>query len=436
VTGTHPAGVHVTTDAAGFAARIGDGPGADHILSGAFYVVAPDDLRRDRSFVMPGRTEAFAVPPEHSVDVDEPIDLELAEMLARDRPIRQVVVAGHELGSTSTFVIAEGGVNHDGDVEIAHRLVDAAADTGASAVKFQTFDPQALVSSEAPTAAYQRTAGEGATQRDMLARLALPSDAWAGLQEHATDRGLVFLSTPFDDASANLLDRLDVPAFKVGSGELTNIPFLERLARRGRPMLVSTGMADMLEVATAVDAIAAAGDPPLALLHCVSAYPADADDANLNAIATLRSAFGVPTGWSDHTSGMELPVAAVALGAAIVEKHLTLDRGRAGPDHQASIEPAGFAAMVAAIRTTERALGSGVKQPTAAERAIAAVARRSLHWAHALPAGTVAASDHFVALRPGTGISPASIGSLVGRRTARAAESGAIVDPADFEAPT
>ena len=214
------------------------------------------------------------------------------------------------------FVIAEAGVNHNGDPAMAARLIDAAAAAGADAVKFQTFDPAALASPGAPTAAYQRRAGEsGADQREMLARLALPAEAWAGLQRRAHERGIEFLSTPFDDGAADLLEGLGVPAFKVGSGELTNLPFIARLAARGRPLLLSTGMADMVEVAAAVDTVRANGDPPLALFHCVSSYPADPADANLRAIETLRRAFGVPTGWSDHTPGIEVAVAAVAAGA-------------------------------------------------------------------------------------------------------------------------
>jgi N-acetylneuraminate synthase/N,N'-diacetyllegionaminate synthase len=332
------------------------------------------------------------------------------------------------------FVIAEAGVNHNGDVALARRLVDAAADAGADAVKFQTFDPDALAAGGAPTAAYQREAGvRDADQRAMLARLALPPDAWPELRTQAHARGLVFLSTPFDDGSADLLDRLGVPAFKVGSGELTNTPFLGRLARRGRPLLVSTGMADMVEVAAAVDTVGAVGDVPLALLHCVSSYPARPEDANLRAIATMRHAFAVPVGWSDHTPGIELALAAVAAGAALVEKHLTLDRSLPGPDHAASLEPPAFRAMVAGIRAVEAALGTGVKAPVAAEREVAAVARRSLHWRRSLPAGQVVTESDVDALRPGTGLAPGRVGEIVGRRTAHAVDAGALVVARDVE---
>jgi N-acetylneuraminate synthase/N,N'-diacetyllegionaminate synthase len=436
VTVAHPAGWHV-------GARPDDddaiestgGAGAELLLTGAFYVVDPATLRQAGRFVEPGRTIGLPVAPERSVDIDRETDFVVAEAAAAARPIRPLTLAGRTLGAGATFVIAEIGVNHDGDPGLAHRLIDAAADAGADAVKFQTFDPVALAAAGAPTAAYQRAAGEAfADQREMLARLALPVEVWPALQAHASERGVVFLSSPFDEASAELLDRLDVAAFKVGSGELTNLPFIRRLARRGRPLLVSTGMAEMVEVAAAVDAVAAAGDPPLALFHCVSSYPADPSTANLNAIRTLRSAFGVPTGWSDHSLGIELPIAATAIGASLVEKHLTLDREGSGPDHRASLEPDAFRAMVAGIRMVEAGLGSGEKTPAAAERAIAAVARRSLHWRRSLEAGTLVSDDDLAALRPGTGLSPALWDDVVGRRTTRAVVTGQPVAPDDVVA--
>lgn len=430
VTTSHPARLHVAADGR----ALGD-TGADLLLTGAFYVVRPDRLLADRAFLVPGATRPHRVAPERSVDVDEPADLALADALARARSPRPVRVGDRELGTGHVVVIAEAGVNHNGDVQLAHRLVDAAAEVGADVVKFQTFDPEALAAFDAPTAEYQRTAGEGAGQRDMLARLALPAEAWAALQRHAAERGLTFLSTPFDDGSAELLDRLDVPAFKVGSGELTNTPFLERLARRGRPILLSTGMADMVEVAAAVDAIELAGSGGLALLHCVSAYPTQPEHANLRAIGTLRAAFAVPVGWSDHTPGTELPMLAVAAGASVIEKHLTLDRSLRGPDHAASLDPAAFTAMVAGVRLAEVALGDGIKQPVDAERAVAAVARRSLHWSRSVPAGEAVAVDDLVAVRPGTGLSPARAGDVVGRRTARAVDAGRLVVDDDLEPP-
>jgi N,N'-diacetyllegionaminate synthase len=430
VTQSHPATWHHHIDADRGLQPV-KAEDAMHLLTGAFYVTTPADLRRTGRFVEPGRTLGFETPRDRAVDIDEPNDLALAAELLAQRPIPPFRLARHEIGPEPVFVIAEGGVNHDGDVDVAHRLIDAAADAGASAVKFQTFVPEALASASAPTAAYQREGDGGDEQLAMLARLALPTDAWAALQVHAHDRGVLFLSTPFDESSAELLDRLDVPAFKVGSGELTNLPFLAGLARRGRPLIVSTGMATMVEVAAAVDAIRATGERQLALLHCVSSYPAAAEDANLAAMATMREAFGLQTGWSDHTPGIELPVAATALGAAIVEKHLTLDRGRRGPDHAMSLEPTEFAAMVAAIRATALAVGDGDKVPTAAEREIAAVARRSLHWTTDLPAGTTIEAAHLAAQRPGTGVSPARASEFIGRPTNHHVTAGTMVAEGD-----
>ena len=434
VAASHPAawhhGVGVGADGG---LRPVDTEDADRLLTGAFFVTTPDALRRSGRFVEPGVTLGYSTPPERSIDIDEPADLAVAAALFGIREVAPFRLGSREIGAAGSgvFVIAEAGVNHDGDVEIAHRLVEAAADTGADAVKFQTFVPDALASAAAPTAAYQRATEQGQDQRAMLQRLALPTDAWPALRRHALDRGIVFLSAPFDDASADLLDAMDVPGFKVGSGELTNLPFLERLARRGRPMIVSTGMATMVEVAAAVDTIRAAGLTELALLHCVSAYPAAPRDANLAAMRTMRDAFGLQTGWSDHTPGTELPIAATALGATIIEKHLTLDRTRRGPDHRMSLEPSEFAAMVAAIRATADAVGDGDKVPTAAEREIAAVARRSLHWARDLSAGETIAEGDLLAQRPGTGISAARLHELVGRRTTRAVQAGAMVKEGD-----
>jgi N,N'-diacetyllegionaminate synthase len=432
VTPTHPGAWHQTMDETGVL-RSAEPADARTVLSGAFYVIAPDELRSARQFVIEGRTRGVIVPPERSVDVDEDVDLVVANALAGARPVRVVPLADRIIGGGSCLVIAEAGVNHNGDPALAHRLIDAAADAGADVVKFQTFDPARLAAAGAPTAAYQRAAGEGAhDQREMLARLALPPETWAALQAHARDRGLVFLSSPFDEASADLLDRLDVPAFKVASGELTNTAFIDYLARKGRPLLVSTGMADMVDVADALETIVAAGAPPVALFHCVSAYPARPEDANLRAIGTLRAAFGVPAGWSDHTPGIELAIAAVALGADLLEKHITLDRALPGPDHAASLEPGELAAMVTAVRASEAARGSGEKVPVAAEREVASVARRSLHWAMDGEAGAIVNAMDVVALRPGTGIPPRELSSVVGRRLARPVAIGHAVQREDL----
>ena len=343
--------------------------------------------------------------------------------------VRPFVVRDRVLGEGPAFLIAEAGVNHNGDVDLARRLVDAAADAGADAVKFQTFRTEALVSEAAPKARYQvETTGGGESQRAMLARLELSRETHAVLRDHAARRGLVFFSTPFDEASADLLDGLGVELLKVPSGEVTNLPLLRHLAAKRRPVLLSTGMCTLEEVATAVDTLRAAGDPPLAILHCVSAYPAPAADTNLRAMDTLRARFDVPVGLSDHTLGIEIALAAVARGAAVLEKHLTLDRTLPGPDHRASLEPADFAALVRGARAIEAALGDGVKRPMPSELDTRAVARRSLVAARALPAGHRLTRDDIAIKRPGTGIPPADVDRLVGRTLGRGLASDELLD--------
>jgi sialic acid synthase SpsE len=236
----------------------------------------------------------------------------------------------------------------------------------------------------------------------------------------AADRGIMFLSTPFDEASARFLHRLGVPAFKIASGEITNLPFLRLVAMFRRPIILSTGMSTMDEVAAAVRVIRRSGNPPLALLHCVSCYPAEHRDLNLRAIHTLATRFKVPVGYSDHSRGLSAPVAAVALGASIIEKHLTLDRTLPGPDHAASLEPSEFAAMVKSIREVEQALGSGAKKPARAEQEIARVARRSLVTAAPIARGERITAEKLACKRPGTGLPPSEYGRVLGRRAARA----------------
>ncbi len=346
-----------------------------------------------------------------------------------------ISLAGRQIGSSfPCFIIAEAGVNHNGDVSLAHDLIDAAADAGADAVKFQTFNPGELAAPAAPKAEYQvENTGESGSQIDMLQGLVLPGDAYPALVRHAADRGLMFVSTPFDRGSADFLRTLGVPAFKVSSGDVTNLPFLEYLASTGYPILLSTGMSTLAEVEEAVHAIRACGNPPLALFHCVSNYPAAPSDCNLHAMATLRETFGVPVGWSDHSNGIDISIAGVALGANLLEKHFTLNRHLPGPDHKASLEPDELRAMVDAVRRVESALGDGVKQPTPSEIPIAALARRSLHWRVSLAAGTTVRDEHLSSLRPGTGISPAHQASLLGRRLARAVNAGDMVSMDSFE---
>jgi N,N'-diacetyllegionaminate synthase len=332
------------------------------------------------------------------------------------------------------FVIAEAGVNHNGDLALALRLIDAAAEAGADAIKFQTFKADRLVTAFAPKANYQKvTTDADESQSDMLRKLELSEADHVAVQQHSSARGLIFLSTPFDEISADLLATLNVPAFKVSSGELTNLPFLEHLARLGRPLILSTGMATLEEVRDAVQSIRAVSTVPVALLQCVSNYPAAAADTNLRAMETMRAEFAVAVGYSDHTLGNAISLAAVALGACVIEKHLTLDRTMPGPDHAASAEPAELSALVAGIRAVEVALGDGIKRPAASEANTASVARRSLVAARAIAQGETIDTTALTALRPGGGLPPSQRSTLLNRRTKQAIPSGTVLTLEMFE---
>lgn len=322
------------------------------------------------------------------------------------------------------YVIAEIGVNHNGSVELARQLIDVAVDAGADAVKFQTFAADDLVSATAPKAEYQaRNMGDasGGNQYEMLSALELSDDQFRELLEYCRERKIDFLSTPFGPRQADFLaDDLGVHAFKVGSGDLTYHAFLAHIARKGLPIILSTGMATLSEVGAALAAIEEAAPVPVALLHCVSNYPADPAACNLSAMATMRQAFGLPVGWSDHTLGPAVSLAAVGLGARIIEKHITLDVTMDGPDHAASMEPSAFTDFVAGIRAVQSAIGDGIKRPVASELPTAAVARRSVVAMRDLAAGAVVGADDVAILRPGTGLAPSMIDVVVGARLGRA----------------
>ena len=347
-----------------------------------------------------------------------------------DTTIAAISIGGRKVGpGQPCFVIAEAGVNHNGDVETARKLVDAAVDSGADAVKFQTFKAERLAIPEAPKAAYQnRTTGTEESQLQMLRRLELSYEDHALLMTQCDDKGILFMSSPFDEESADMLAELGVAVFKVPSGELNNLSFLAHVARKGKPMIISTGMSYLSEVEKAVLTVREAGNSDFALLQCVSNYPADPSDANLAAMRTMSAAFHAPVGYSDHTLGIEVPLAAVALGACIVEKHLTLDRGLAGPDHQSSLEPAEFVAMVQGIRVVQTALGHGRKEPAASEANTAAAARKSLVASCDIPPGATLTKDHIVTKRPGTGLPPSMGCYLVGRTARVLIPAGALLD--------
>lgn len=334
-----------------------------------------------------------------------------------DGVVAAVDIAGYKVGpGHPCFVIAEAGVNHNGSLEAARRMVAVAVQAGANAVKFQTFKAEHIAGPTAPKADYQlNTSNPFESQRDMLRRLELSPEAHRELVDSCRQSGILFMSSPFDEESADFLAGLGVPAFKIPSGEITNLRFLSHVARKGKPIIVSTGMSSLEEVECAVRTVEEADNDKLILLHCVSNYPADPSETNLRAMQTMRATFHVPVGYSDHTMGITVTLAAVALGACVIEKHFTLDRNLPGPDHQASLEPEELAALVRGVRTVEKALGDGRKEPAASEANTAAVARRSLVAARNIPAGSTLTEELIAIKRPGTGLPPAMLSQLLGR---------------------
>jgi N,N'-diacetyllegionaminate synthase len=322
----------------------------------------------------------------------------------------------------TTLVIAEAGVNHNGDPAMARRLIEVAARAGADLVKFQTFSADRLTTAAAATADYQaRNTGSLEPQQAMLRRLELSREMHQELMQHCRDCGIGFFSTPFDCESVDFLAQLGLDRFKVPSGEITNLPYLRHIGRYGKSVILSTGMATMTEIGSALEVLETAGTgrERVTVLHCTTEYPAPMAEVNLRAMLTIRDAFAVAVGYSDHTQGIEVAIAAVALGASVIEKHFTLDRSLPGPDHQASLEPAELAAMVAAIRNIESALGNGIKEVGPSEARNRPVARKSIVAACAIRAGEAFDAANLTTKRPGTGISPMRWDEVIGRRARR-----------------
>jgi len=333
--------------------------------------------------------------------------------------MRQVSIGGRTVGDGQPcYVIAEAGSNHNRDIDTARRLIDVAAAAGADAVKFQTYSGRSLYSTKAPS--FEYLAGTELKPHELLESIALPREWQSRLAEHSRDQGIEFLSSPFDLEAVDELDALGVPTFKVASFELVDLPFLREVGKRGKPLILSTGMATLGEIEEALAAAAEGGATEFVLLQCASVYPSPPHIMNLRAIATMKAAFGVPVGLSDHTTGIHVPVAAVALGADVIEKHYTLDRSQSGPDHSFALEPAELAAMVSQIRDVETAMGDGVKRGPSDEESVEMYtkARRSVVAAVAIPSGTTITREMLTVKRPGHGIKPRFIDALVGRAAA------------------
>lgn len=318
------------------------------------------------------------------------------------------------------YIIAEIGINHNGDMDIARRMIDAAGEAGCDAVKFQTFRTEKLVTGTAEKAAYQiENTGGDESQFEMLKRLEFSPEQFKELKAYCGQVGIEFLSTPFDEESVDLLEDLNIARYKIGSGDLTNKPLIERVAKTGKPMIVSTGMADLSEIGEMLGWVEKAGPAPVTLLHCTSNYPTAYDEVDMLAMRTLLETFGCPVGYSDHTIGCEIPVMATALGACVIEKHITLDRSMEGPDHRASLETKDLSTLVSMIRHVESAFGDPNKRARPSEKATAAVARKSVVTVRALFSGDVIERADIAVKRPGTGILPRRFDEVVGRTLAR-----------------
>lgn len=315
------------------------------------------------------------------------------------------------------FIIAEAGVNHNGNIETALQLVDVALRSGVNAVKFQTFSAERLVIPETKKADYQfRDTGNSESQLEMLKQLELSYSDYQRLYDYCTDKGIIFLSTPFDKKSADFLEELGVKVFKISSGEITNIPLLFHIGRKKKPVILSTGMSTIEEIKVALKTIYDAGTKDVILLHCVSNYPARLKDVNLRAMQTMAKVFSVPVGYSDHTLGIDISIAAVALGASVIEKHFTLNHNLAGPDHKSSIEPDQLKELVESIRRVEISLGNGCKKPSKSEQDVADSVRKSLIAACKIKAGTVLKEELIAIKRPGTGLPPQMMSSIINRK--------------------
>ena len=328
----------------------------------------------------------------------------------------------------SVYIIAEAGVNHNGDINLAYQLVDAAKAAGVDCIKFQTFKSENLVSHTAQKAEYQKAATGDSSQQDMLKQLELSFGEFVSLKEYCDRKGICFLSTPFDFESIEFLNSIDMPFWKIPSGEVTNYPYLVALAKSGKPVVMSTGMCEMQEIEDAITVLRENGTSEIKLLHCNTEYPTPYEDVNLRAMKTLRDAFGVEVGYSDHTKGIEVPIAAVAMGAAVIEKHFTLDRNMEGPDHKASLEPQELKQMVDSIRHIEAALGSGDKKPSPSEKKNMSVARKSIVAAKRIKAGDILTEENITVKRPGNGICPMRWEEVLGTRAVRDFEEDELIE--------
>jgi N,N'-diacetyllegionaminate synthase len=338
---------------------------------------------------------------------------------------KEIIIGKRKIGPKSpVFIIAEAGSNHNGDLSLGKQLIDAAADIGADAVKFQKFTTEELVLPDAPKAQYQvKTTGDGENQYEMLKRLELSAEVFGELARHAEKRGILFFASVFDFPSVDFVVSARLPTIKIGSGDTNNYPLIRHVAKTGLPVLLSTGMSTLQEVKQAVDCVRSTGNQQLLLFHCVSSYPAQASAANLKVMHTL-SKFGCPVGYSDHTPGIAVALASVALGAVSIEKHFTIDKSLPGPDHSMSMDPDEFRALVKGVREVEASLGAPMKRVLDAEKDILRIARKSLVARVSIPAGTVLKPEMIAIRRPAGGLEPKFFDKIVGKKIVKSLAAG------------
>jgi len=343
-------------------------------------------------------------------------------------------IANRSIGNNeSCFIIAEAGVNHNGDINLAKQLIDVAKEAGADAVKFQTFKAEELVTQNTEKAEYQKKATDAEeSQLKMIKKLELSQSDFKELFVYAMKKDIMFLSSPFDKGSADLLDDLGVPAFKIPSGEITDFPLLKHIASKKKPIILSTGMSTLGEIEEALEVLRKEGAGEIILLHCVSCYPAKIEAMNLRAMETLRSAFKLPVGLSDHSTSIDIPIAAVALGACTIEKHFTLDKNLPGPDHRASLEPGELKQMVKGIRDIEKAMGNGIKKPTWEETENRKAARRSIVAKVDISKGAIITEEMLAVKRPGGGIEPKYMETIAGRFSIRSIKKDELITRVDL----
>lgn len=389
--------------------------------NGAIYISSLEDLKKYKSFYTE-KTIGYLMDYENSIDIDYKEDLIIAEKILEYRWEKQrkkeIQILGRKIGEgRDLFFIAEAGINHNGKIEIAKKLVDLAKEAGADAVKFQTFKAEKVVSIFAKKADYQlATTNPQESQFDMIKKLELSEEEFIELKEYCDKREIIFLSTPFDIESLEFLDKLNIPAFKIGSGDLNNYFLLKEVAKKGKPIILSTGMSYFVEIFNSLELLNRYGNDNIVLLHCITNYPAKAEEANLKVIRNLKFIFRKPVGFSDHTLGEEVALQSLVFQPCIIEKHFTLDKNMEGPDHKASLSPEELKSLIAKLKNLRFSFGDGEKKLSKEEEKNRKIVRRSLFAKSFIPKGTIIKEEHLEALRPGGGISTMEIEKILGKK--------------------